>query len=216
MCCHYHELGLYEELHNFVSLPNVLASLIKNRLDLLMSIWVNLCVYISEPYPLSDVLSAWEGLDESRKADTYNAAELLLVAIITAKQGYWPPSTCPIEFARLQEQCIPYQNDKQGLYHYYYNSGAGYMHTPDKMGHALELLLQAMNIIEDSVEQKWDNYYKDRLECYNRIAKWYQLRGYPDEELHYLERALAFSERTTPENWVNYGEVLQECWKVLF
>lgn len=212
LCCHYYELGLYEELYQLICSPTVLYSLIKNHWELLMSIWVDLCVYNSEPYSLSDFICAWERLDESRRTDSYNAAELLLISIISDQQGYWPPNPCPEEFARMQELCIPYQKNKHGFYHYSYNSGAGYMHTPEKMEHALELLLQAMHIIEDSVESKWDKYYKDRLECYNKIAKWYQLQGCCNEELHYLERALAFVEETSPEDWDNYGDVLQECY----
>lgn len=184
----YQELEMYEKLLTLLGSSDAYYYLIKNHWGALSESWEELCLYIKKPYPLSELINAWKRLPDDKKAETYNDTELILAAIITDQQGHWPPDPCPEEFAHMQELCIPYQKTLQGEFHYTYSAGTGYMSTPNNMEHALELLLKAKNILEESDPKQWDGYYHDIEECYYRIAQWHHFRGNKKEEIQYLKR----------------------------
>lgn len=183
----YQELGMYEQLQTLLSIPEAYYYLIKNHWGALSESWEELCIYIEKPYPLSVLINAWEKQTEERKAETYNDTELILVGIITDQQGGGPPDPCPEDFARMQELGIPYQKTPQGKFHYTYSAGLGYMSISNKMEHALELLLKAKDILEESDMQQWEGYHHDLIECNGGIARYYHLLGKKEEEIQYLK-----------------------------
>ena len=178
----------YINLKNVLCTPDVFYYFIRNNWGEFCHYWIELCVYAPEPYSLSHVVQTWKKLNDEYKSETYLGVEQLLAAIIMEQQGHWPPTVCPIEFSYMQELCVPYQKTSQGVFHYTYSAGSGYMGVPEQKDHALQLLIKAMNIIEDSDPGKWQDYYETLQECYYRIAQFFHYQGNHDNEIHYLER----------------------------
>lgn len=190
----YQELGMYEQLHALITNIDVFFYLIKNHWGALCESWEELCIYISNPYPLADIISTWKKLTFENKAKTYKDTEFMLMAIITDQQGHWPPDPCPEEFAYMQELCIPYQKENYGLFYYNYSAGLVYAIMPDKMEHGLSLLLNAAKTIEAFDSKKWHEYYDEFEYCYSEIARCYNVKNNKAEEIRYLKLIVKLSE----------------------
>ena len=188
-------------IHDYKNLQNVLCSLdvfyyfIRNNWGKFCEYWIELCVYAKERCPLSDIVNTWQKLSDECRAETYNRVEQLLVAIIVEQQGHWPPNVCPVEFAYMQELCIPFQKTNRTAFHYAYSAGSGYMSIPEKYDIAQKLLVEAIDIIENSTPREWPDYYEDLQKCYYEIAQLYHFRGNHSGEIYYLERFISPCEK---------------------
>lgn len=179
----------YMNLHNVITNHDTFYYLTKDHWGRFSNYWIELCVYSNEQYPLMDIVSTWQGLPNEHKSEIYNKIELLLAAIIVEQQGCWPPANCPIEFITMQEQCIPLQTTKEGFFHYSTSAGYAYLNIPDKQEHALKLLSQAIDMVENSSLNEWDHKSFEQIaKCYYSVAHLYDLQGCRDKEIYYLER----------------------------